>query len=74
MAEIMMKMELDKVSLIFLIVDEFGSLNMQIDAVFSSESGGAIICYVRMYSEDFVEEYPFTGIILYDTQIHIEFI
>ena len=27
--------------------------------------------YMTEYSEDFIEEYPFTGIILYDTQIHI---
>ena len=40
MADIMMKVQLDKMALIILIWDVFGSLNMQIDAVFSSESAG----------------------------------
>ena len=34
----MMKMQLDKMALIFLFVDGFGSLNMQIDTIFSSKS------------------------------------
>ena len=29
-------------------------------------------CLADTYSEDFTEGHPFTGIILYDTQIHIE--
>ena len=38
-----MKNQQDKMALIFLIVDGFGSLNMQIDSVFSSESAGVIV-------------------------------
>ena len=32
------------------------------------------VFHAHLYSKDFVEEYPFTGIVLYDTQICIEFI
>ena len=37
-----MKMQRDKIALIFLFVDGFESINMQIDSLFSSESTGAI--------------------------------
>ena len=42
MSEIMMNMQLDKRALILVFVDGFGSLNMQIDTFFSSESASAI--------------------------------
>ena len=42
MAEIMMKMQLDKMGVIFLFVDRFGSLNVQIDTVLFSESTAII--------------------------------
>ena len=38
MANIMMKIQQDKMALIFLIMDIFGSLNMEIEVAFSSES------------------------------------
>ena len=38
----MKKTQQDKMALIFLIVDRFGSLNMHIDSVFSSDSAGVI--------------------------------
>ena len=42
MADIMMKMQLDKMATIILIWDVFGHLNIQIDAVLSSASIGVI--------------------------------
>ena len=44
MTDFMMKMQLDKIALIILILDVFGSLNMQIDPGFSSKSTGIISC------------------------------
>ena len=54
MAKIMMKMQLQKMALTFLIEHGFGNLNMQIDTVFSSEStwviGVAFGCIVKKLS------------------------
>ena len=46
MADIM-KNTRDKMALIFLIEDGFGSLNVQIDSVFSGESAGVIVFLFR---------------------------
>ena len=43
MANIMMKLQQDKMPLIFLIVDVSESLNKEIDAFFSSDSAGVLI-------------------------------
>ena len=47
MADIMMKIQQDKMVLIFIIVNVFGSLNMQIDAMFPIKSAGVIVFSFR---------------------------
>ena len=46
MADIMMKNQQDKMAIILLILDVFGSLNIQIDAVFSNESAGVLVFHL----------------------------
>ena len=50
MVSALMKIQQDKMVLIFLTVDVFGSLNMEVDAVFSTESASVFIFFIQMYS------------------------